>query len=255
MTTSSSLRARDPMTTPYVWQTAADTHEGKRRKHNEDAYMVRPSDGLWVVADGMGGHEAGDVASEMVTKALEALEANGRLSSFVDQVDDTLVAVNQQLRETSEREHGGRTMGCTVVTFVARGPLGVCLWAGDSRLYRLRHGELQQISRDHSPLEELIEKGVLTEEEAEGHPDSNVITRAVGGQPDLVLDVSLVDIEVGDTYLLCSDGLYREVQASEIAEHMAADNVEDVVANLLQLALDRGARDNVAIVVSRAVPA
>ncbi len=242
------------MSANYTWVTAADTHEGKRRKHNEDAFMARPEDGLWAVADGMGGHEAGDVASDMITKALEAIDPNTTLSGFVDQVDDTLVAVNQQLRDRSAQEFGGRTMGATVVTFVARGPLGVCLWAGDSRLYRLRGDELKQISRDHSPLEELIEKGVLSEEEAAAHPDSNVITRAVGGQAELVLDVSLVDIEPGDTYLLCSDGLYREVEPEEIGQHMADDDVDAIVSKLIDLALERGARDNVAIVVCRAVP-
>jgi serine/threonine protein phosphatase PrpC len=234
-----------------TWQTAARTHPGMRREHNEDAMLVRAEDGFWLVADGMGGHEAGDVASSMVIEAVGKVARNGSLSSFVDSVEDAVVDLNRQFRAHAEKHFGGRTMGCTVVMMAAEGSLGVCLWAGDSRLYRLRNGELLQVSRDHSPVEEMVDAGILTAEEAALQPDSSVITRAVGGQTELYLDVALVDLEPGDTFLLCSDGLYREVEVNEIAEQMANPEVQDVVDRLLDMALDRGARDNVTIIVVR----
>lgn len=233
------------------WITASETHRGVRREHNEDAILARPQDGMWVVADGMGGHEAGDVASQMVTDALAAIESKQKLAEFVDQVDDVLLDINLKLRAYAAEHFGGRTMGCTVVGMLAREQAGVALWAGDSRLYRLRDGALLQITRDHSPLEELVEQGAMSEEEAEKHPDANVITRAVGGQSDLCLDIVLFDMRPGDTYLLCSDGLYREVAYAEIGALLAGEEVPEVVKVLLDLALQRGARDNVSLIAVR----
>jgi serine/threonine protein phosphatase PrpC len=233
------------------WLTAADSHPGMRRKINEDVVLTRPDVGLWVVADGMGGHAAGDVAARMVADSLDAMQCPAELAAFVDRVEDTLTDINVRIREHSAEHFGGRTMGCTVVTLLARGRAGIALWAGDSRLYRLREAEFVQVTRDHSPLEDLVEQGVLTEEEAEKHPDSNVITRAVGGQSELRLDIAMFDIEPGDTYLLCSDGLYRELSFDEIKAHLLTDDLSASIQALLQLALERGARDNVSIVIAR----
>jgi serine/threonine protein phosphatase PrpC len=239
-------------TASVQWITASETHPGVRREHNEDAILARDAEGLWVVADGMGGHEAGDVASRMVVDALAALEVKERLADVVDQVDDALLDINLRLRAHAAEHFGGRTMGCTVVGMLVREGAGVALWAGDSRLYRLRDRELVQVTRDHSPLEELVEQGAMTEEEAEKHPDANVITRAVGGQSELCLDIVLFDVQPGDTYLLCSDGLYREVSYAEIGALLAGEDVAEVVRLLLDLALQRGARDNVSLIVVRA---
>ena len=233
------------------WLTAAESHPGMRRKINEDVVLTRPDVGLWVVADGMGGHAAGDVAARMVADSLDAMQCPSELAAFVDRVEDTLTDINVRIREHSAEHFGGRTMGCTVVTLLARGRAGIALWAGDSRLYRLREAEFVQVTRDHSPLEDLVEQGVLTEEEAEKHPDSNVITRAVGGQSELRLDIAMFDIEAGDTYLLCSDGLYRELSFDEIKAHLLTDDLNASIQALLQLALERGARDNVSIVIAR----
>lgn len=233
------------------WVTAAESHPGMRRKINEDVVLTRPDMGLWVVADGMGGHEAGDVAARMVADSLDAMQCPSGLAAFVDRVEDTLTDINVRIREHSAANFGGRTMGCTVVTMLARGRAGIALWAGDSRLYRLREAEFVQVTRDHSPLEDLIEQGVLTEEEAAKHPDSNVITRAVGGQNELRLDIAMFDIQPGDTYLLCSDGLYRELSFDEIKALLLTDDLTASVQALLQLSLERGARDNVSIVIAR----
>lgn len=234
------------------WQTCALTDVGVRRKHNEDAIISRPEAGLWAVADGMGGHEAGDVASQMVTEALAAIPRAENFSVFVDQVEDALVSVNHALREHAAREFAGRMMGSTVVVMAAGEGYGACVWAGDSRLYQLREGELMQISRDHSQVQKLVDAGVLSEEEAESHPNSNVITRAVGGGPDLVLDVALFEIHPGDRFLLCSDGLYNELGKPALAEGLSQPDVEAGARQLLSGALDAGARDNVSVIVVEA---
>jgi protein phosphatase len=235
-----------------TWETCALTDEGKRRSHNEDSILALPDDGIFVVADGMGGHAAGDVASRMVCDAIEAMDTKGTLPQIVDRFDDTVIKANKSIRAHSDEHFEGKTMGCTIISMLASGNVGVCLWAGDSRLYQVRDGEMKQISRDHDPLEELVESGQLTPEQADEHPDSSVITRAVGGQPDLHLDIIAFDIQPDDVYMLCSDGLYREVLRDEIHQILGNEQPTDETAKrLLNLALERGARDNVSVIVVR----
>lgn len=235
-----------------IWETASLTDKGRRRSHNEDAVIARPEAGVFVVADGMGGHAAGDVASRMVTESVAAMEVNGSFPRLVDRFEDTMISINKEIRAHADEHFGGKTMGCTLVAMLARAQVGVCMWAGDSRLYQVRDGEMKQISRDHDPLEDLVESGALTPEEADEHPDSSVITRAVGGQPDLSLDLIAFDMLPDDVYLLCSDGLYREVLRDEIHQILGNEEPAERTANtLLNLALERGARDNVTIIVVR----
>lgn len=233
------------------WQSACDSHPGARRTVNEDSILSRPDIGLWVVADGMGGHTAGDVASRAITVALASLDSMRRpLAERVDAVDDTLRSVNRELRVLAETEAAGRTIGSTVVALLADHGVGVALWAGDSRLYRLRNGELRQITRDHNPMGDLLDEGVITERSAH-RAEGNVITRAVGGQGDLFLDVAVFDIRADDTFLLCSDGLYRELSEQEIGQMLAVESVDQSVRRMLSACLERAARDNVSVVVSR----
>lgn len=234
------------------WACAGRTDKGARRKINEDSILLRTEAGIWVAADGMGGHAAGDVASGMVTAAVAQVPADGKLSQRVDRVEDALLRANEQIREHSIRSFGGRTMGSTVVSLVANDRLGVCLWAGDSRLYRKRDGLLEQVSRDHSEVQELLDRGLLRPEEAVNHPHANVITRAVGGAPDLFVEAMLVDIRPGDLFVLCSDGLYNELGPDEIGAALDAD-VERSADRLLSQALAKGARDNVSLIVLQAV--
>ncbi|MEE4361732.1 MAG: protein phosphatase 2C domain-containing protein [Pseudomonadales bacterium] len=235
-----------------VWETAGVTHEGRQRPHNEDAWVARADAGLWMVADGMGGHAAGDIASRLVADAVQALDGQADLPALVDRLDDALTRTNVEIRAYADRHLEGRTMGCTVVSLLAQGDVGVCLWAGDSRLYRLRAGELLQVSRDHDPFQDLVERGALTPEEADARPEASVITRAVGAQPELHLDLMAFDTAPGDVLLLCSDGLYRELSGEEIARHLgAAQSVQEIAQAMLDGALDRGARDNVTVIVIR----
>lgn len=236
-----------------IWEAEALTDQGCRRSHNEDSILSRAGDGIFVVADGMGGHAAGDVASQMVTDALAGVTTEGSFPTVVDRFDDAMIDINRAIRQHSEEHFGGKTMGCTLISMLSERGVGVCMWAGDSRLYRVRDGEMVQISRDHDPLEELVESGAITPEQADEHPDSSVITRAVGGSPELYLDIIAFDVLPRDVYLLCSDGLYREVLRDEIHQILGNEEpAERTAKTLLNLSLERGARDNVSVIVARA---
>lgn len=233
------------------WSCASETHTGVLRTANEDSILVRTDIGMWVVADGMGGHAAGELASNSITQALSELRASDCLVSLLDKVDDTVVEVNRSLRAHARLHHDGKTIGSTVVAFLARDKVGVSVWAGDSRLYRLRENRLEQITRDHNPIADLLDEGLVTEHTAM-NKDTNIITRAVGGQENLVLDVAVFDVEPQDTFLLCSDGLYRELGFDEIADMMSQDNLHRCSQHMLRVCLERGARDNVSLILSRA---
>lgn len=202
-----------------------------------------------MVADGMGGHHAGELASQSIAAGLRNLQLCDQLSDCVDQVDDALIRINHDLR-IEARHRGQGAIGSTVVTMVARDHTGVVLWAGDSRLYRLRDSHLDQITRDHNPISDLLDSGAVSESEAV-NSDTNVITRAVGGQSRLVLDVAVFDIRPDDTYLLCSDGLYREIDRDQICRELANASVTDAVTALMAGGLKGEARDNISMVVAR----
>ena len=199
----------------------------------------------------MGGHADGDYASDAIVQSLAEVTLTNDLSDCVDAIEDRLLEVNDHLRRQARVLGKGGTIGSTVVALVARGNVGVALWAGDSRLYRLRHGRFTLITRDHNPIADLLDQGSVTESEALA-ADTHVVTRAVGGQPDLHLDVAVFDIEPEDTLLLCSDGLYREVHSDEICTALKRD-VRGAVEELMVRCLEGAARDNVSVVVTRAV--
>ncbi len=236
------------------WSSVSRTHAGNVRKVNEDAVLSCPEQGLWVVADGMGGHAAGDVASQMLVENLSSnMSSIDSLSRFVDNTEDVILQVHQAIREHSQREFGGKTMGCTVVSLLARGAVGVCMWAGDSRLYRLRGEQLTTISSDHSQVNEMVEKGLLKPEEARTHPRSNIITRAVGALPKLYLDITIIDIQPGDLYLLCSDGLYGEMEDEALREELIrSDSLNSVADQLVSVVLEGRAKDNLSVVLAQA---
>lgn len=232
------------------WLSACETHRGKRRERNEDSVLERADAFLWAVADGMGGHSAGDVASRSIRDALQNLPLTGSLADRVDRVEDVLYAVNEDLRVQAQDCTGGRSMGSTVVTMLADKRVGVVLWAGDSRLYRLRDTSLELITRDHNPIFDLLDSGAVSESEVLA-ADTHVITRAVGGHTELFLDVAVFDIEPSDTYLLCSDGLYREVELIELITQLSRDDVYSAARGLLDKGLASEARDNLSFVVLR----
>lgn len=227
---------------------ASLTDVGIVRSKNQDAVLDLPEIGLWVVADGMGGHQEGELASHLIVDSLSQTTKHHRLSEFVNEVEDRLRQVHVTLVDRAANRHTA-VIGSTVAALLALWPFGVCLWAGDSRLYRYRDGQLEQISRDHSLVEELVDLGGLPREQAETHPNANVINRAVGADQELYLDAELLELRGADKYLICSDGLYKEVSPAEIAEHMKYGDATTICRTLVALALDRGAHDNVTVVV------
>ncbi len=234
---------------PIFWNSAQDTNVGMVRKINEDSVLSLPETKLWVVADGMGGYEAGNVASDMIVKSLASMISKPSLNEMVECVEDNLIDVNHRILEYADIMLDGRTLGSTVVTLLIQGHAGACLWVGDSRLYRYRNSELVQLSRDHSQVEDLLSQGFITPEEAENHPDSNVITRAVGASHDIYVDISAFTAQLGDTFLLCSDGLYNMVSKDEISNTIASLPLSEAVDALIQKALDYGANDNVSVIL------
>jgi len=239
---------------PIRWSSAENTNVGMVREVNEDSILSAPELQLWVVADGMGGYEAGNVASNMIVQALGELTNLASISDMVDSIEDCLIDANHRILEYADIMLDGRTLGSTVVTLFIKGHIGVCLWAGDSRLYRYRNKQLVQLSRDHSQVEEMLQQGFLTPEEAENHPDSNVITRAIGASQEVYIDVDVFSVQLGDRFFLCSDGLYNMVSDEEIREVINRLPVDEAVETLVQMALDEGANDNVSVILVSGEP-
>ena len=227
------------------------THPGLKRKVNEDSILVRTERGLWVVADGMGGHEAGDVASAKVVEALSMIPPHSRVDDFVTDAVGALKNVNHELIQLARSDHVAKTIGSTVVGIAISGGEFGCFWAGDSRAYRVREGEIAQLSRDHSLVQDLMDAGMLAPAEAETHPNANVITRAVGASEELRVDTSGGDTKPGDLFLLASDGLTRVVDDDLIYEELIGNEPERAADRLLETVLARGAPDNVSIIIIR----
>ena len=226
------------------------TDTGIVRTVNQDACLDLPESGLWVVADGVGGHNEGEFASRLIVDTLSQIGGHTRFSEFVNDVEDRLREVHKILvNRAAVRETG--VIGSTVAALLALGQHVVCLWAGDSRVYRYRDGQLVQITQDHSQVEELIEDGSVQRDEAKAYPQANVITRAVGADEELYLDAELQKLHNADRYLICSDGLYKEVSEAEIAVHMKYGDCMTICRTLVALALEHGAHDNVTVVVIR----
>lgn len=231
------------------WASACVTNVGTVRELNEDACLDMPEVGLWVVADGVGGHQGGEIASQLIIKSLAGIGAHDRLSEFVNEVEDRLLEVHGDLVHRAQGKGPDMTIGSTIAALLVAGEYGVCLWAGDSRIYRYRDGQLEQITQDHSHVEELIARGALEREQANKHPWSNVITRAVGAGDELFLDAELQKLQSGDQYLICSDGLYKEVSEAVIAEHLGHDDSMTICQRLVSQSLEQGADDNVTVLV------
>ncbi|MEQ8663335.1 MAG: protein phosphatase 2C domain-containing protein, partial [Gammaproteobacteria bacterium] len=218
---------------PFTWNSAVISDVGKVRRLNEDSALDRGDEGLWVVADGMGGHSAGDLASQLIVNSLGRLEPCGALAEFVERVEDAVIAVNDRLFAVANAHN--QTSGSTIVVLLARGRHAVALWAGDSRLYRLRDGELSRLTTDHTQVELYIERGLLDRAEADGHPSGNMVTRAVGVSDHLHLEVDMFELAAGDRFLLCSDGLDKHVRDAELPPLLGAGEPAAVARELVDL--------------------
>ncbi|RHW16949.1 serine/threonine-protein phosphatase [Sphingomonas gilva] len=219
-------------------RSAARTHVGRVRQVNEDRLFDAPESGLWAVADGMGGHVGGGAA------ATEAIRALCALSCPV-----TIDAIEAALASAHEAVHGaGDERGTTVAGLTFSGGEVTAFWIGDSRVYRLRDGRLEQLTRDHSLVQELVDSGTLTPEQAARHPHANIITRAIGIDAWTAPDSTVSEARPGDRFLICSDGLSSLVAGDAIARLLAQEPAS-AVDSLIAAALDEGGTDNVTVVV------
>jgi serine/threonine protein phosphatase PrpC len=234
---------------PLSFDASSATHAGKVRERNEDSYLVRTDVGLWAVADGMGGHEAGDVASRTLVDSLDAIERPGAALDLLRQCESQILRANQRIMHLS-RARNGATIGTTAAVLLVRNEHYACVWAGDSRIYLINSGSISQLSRDHTEVEELVATGTLSREEARKWP-RNIITRAVGVAEHLELEVATGQARAGDVFVVCSDGLTRHLRDDEILQCAAGRNARAACEAMLELALERGGLDNVTVVVVR----
>jgi len=211
--------------------------------------LSRPDLGLWAVADGMGGHDAGEVASARVVDLLGSCAAQSTLASRIESAHQALQEANRQLLTMAGGPGGSRTIGSTVVLMAVDAHSFACLWVGDSRAYMARRGELKQLTHDHSLVQQLVDVGDLDPSAAARHPNANIITRAVGSAPELVIDSVDGKVLDGDVFLLASDGLTRLLSDTEILDGLLATDLEGAANRLIDTCLARNAPDNVTFII------
>ena len=228
------------------------TDQGKVRKQNEDCFYIDEKNTVFFVADGMGGHNAGQVASQMSSQITEDY-INEHISedeSIADLLRDAIVKANSDIYQKASKERSYSGMGTTVEACAIKENKLFSAHVGDSRLYRLRDSEFRQLTTDHSYVEMLIRNGDITREEAREHPNRNVITRAVGTDPTVEIDSAEFEIKPKDVYLLCTDGLTEMLEDSEIQEIISRDiPLKDQVEYLVQTANEKGGTDNVTVLM------
>jgi serine/threonine protein phosphatase PrpC len=233
---------------PSFWQSTSASRRGHGHAYNEDACLERDDVGLWLVSDGMGGHDRGRVASGTIAAALDGVEPTGSLATLLEDVQMRLYSINLALWEEGRRRAGSKVIGATVCALMARGGYGAIVWAGDTRAYRLRDGRLEQLTRDHTVVQDLLDRGDITPEAAVHHAAEHIITRAIGAAESLDLDRTIVEVMPGDRYLLCSDGVCKVVSEETLTQNVAAP-FDEVAERIVAAAQDAGSRDDVTAVV------
>ncbi len=232
----------------FRFESGAQTDPGLVRDRNEDSWFVDEARGVWLVADGMGGHTNGALASNRVVECVRTIGAAVSAPDLLARFTDRLMRANAELVKISAGSN--EVLGSTFVALLVFGNHYACTWAGDSRAYLVRNGGIVQVSRDHTEVQELLDKGIITGEQAENWPRRNIITRAVGVFDDLELETVHGQVAEGDRFLLCSDGLTGHVGDEEIREAVSKFSPRDACRSLIELTLSRGARDNVTVVIA-----
>ena len=233
------------MSAPHTTYTCHGTHIGRTRRVNEDALFANEAEGLWLVADGIGGHGNGDKASATV---VEHVKSYCRRSS----VEESLADIKSRLRHAHQacRKMAGAGMpSATVAALIIFQSKAILIWAGDSRIYRLRGGELTLLTEDHNLAQERYRRKELSREAAQRLKSANVLTRAVGVHQDLHLDAYVTEIEAGDRFLICTDGLYKDLTLKKIQSVLEVPFGERILSALIGEALQRGGRDNITGIV------
>ena len=235
---------------PFVFETGAASDTGRVRNHNEDSYLTQPESGVWLVADGMGGHQAGDFASRSIAEAGASVGRPASAPDLQARFMDRIARAHAVIQDQSRRLNGA-TVGATLVALLAYDRHFACVWSGDSRVYLLRGCAYQQVTTDHTEVNELLRQGAITPEQAASWPRRNVITRAIGVHDRPMTDEIAGGLAHGDVFLLCSDGLTEHVEDAEMAQAISTLPPQAACDALVQLTLSRGAKDNVTVVVVR----
>ncbi|MCH8104688.1 MAG: serine/threonine-protein phosphatase [Proteobacteria bacterium] len=235
-----------------AFQVASDgvTHTGYVRTRNEDSILLLDEESIWAVADGMGGHHAGDFASQTIANNLSLYRQQPSLENSILSLEENIIKSNAIIREKSCQIGKNETIGSTVVCVYLWKNYAFTFWAGDSRLYRFRNDQLQRLTEDHSYVEELVRMGKIEASDAESHPAANVVLKAVGIYDNLCLDFEYFELLDGDIFILCSDGLYKDLDDKTIVP-IIKENKDDMVQltkTLLSSSLDAGGTDNISII-------
>jgi serine/threonine protein phosphatase PrpC len=228
---------------PFRIESAALTHQGRVRDKNQDSFCIREGDGLWAVADGMGGHEGGEWASARLVRELERVALPDGIEEAGARVAEAMRAANEAI--VAEAAGRGRQMGTTVAALLVRERDYLVQWIGDSRAYLLRDGAFTQLSRDHTQVQEMVDRGLMEESQVVGHPMGHILSRAVGVRGELEVDRAGGEVRPGDVFLLCSDGLHGYVARDEIRRLLGRGSPERALEDLIEATLAAGAPDNV----------
>ena len=227
------------------------THTGHVRTRNEDSILLLPEESLWTVADGMGGHQAGDFASQTITQNLGLFKQQQSLDDSILLLEENVINSNTIIRRKSEKLGRGATIGSTVVCLHIWRNFAFTFWAGDSRLYRFRNSTFERITEDHSYVEELVKMGKIEAKDAESHPAANVVLKAVGIDDTLRMDFDYFELLDEDILIVCSDGLYKDLEEEKIKAVIEANtgDMGSLAETLLISSLDAGGTDNTSIIV------
>jgi len=239
------LEAECKSTNSISWHSAAQSHAGRVRKDNEDAFYHSSENGLWAVSDGMGGLNRGDYASGVVAEAFVHFIKANTLAESIRQLELKLRDAHKLCRTSFP----GEQVGSTVAALFNYGSHAFYLWAGDSRIYRLRDDSFSLVTKDHSLAQDKIARGELTEAQAACHPSAHVLTRAVGMHQTLHLEIDYDAVQAGDRFLICSDGLYKDLSTGEIDPLLRGNTATEAVCTLIDTALAKGGQDNITAIV------
>lgn len=226
------------------------THVGRVRAKNEDSILLLPEENLWAVADGMGGHHAGDFASQTITQNLGLYKQQQSLDDSILLLEENVINSNTIIRRKSESLGGNATIGSTVVCLYIWRNFAFTFWAGDSRLYRYRNNKIERLTEDHSYVEELVKMGKIDARDAEAHPAANVVLKAVGIDDQLRMDFESFELHDEDILIICSDGLYKDMEERAILQVILenTENMDSLTQNLLTSSLNAGGTDNTSII-------
>lgn len=230
--------------------TSGVTHTGHVRTRNEDSILLLDEESTWLVADGMGGHHAGDFASQTITRNMGLFKQQKTLEDSVLLLEENILNSNAIIREKSSKLGRDATIGSTVVCIYIWKNLLFTYWAGDSRLYRYRNNRLERLTADHSYVEELVRMGKIEAKDAESHPAANVVLKAVGIDDELCLDFDYFELLPDDIFVICSDGLYKDLNEEKLAPIVNANQHDMTLLSqsLLDSSLDAGGTDNTSII-------